>query len=81
MADTDHSITVLVVGGNYSALPKLRFPLLALAAMQEAGVQLGQACWDVRQSISGISVSLFCPTQAAQRQAQHSSTQKLSKSK
>ena len=37
-------IAVLVVDGNYSVLRALGFPLPALAAMQEAGVQLGQAC-------------------------------------
>ena len=45
MADTRGKIAVLV-DGNYSALRVLSFPLPALAAMQEAGVQIGQACWD-----------------------------------
>ena len=61
MADTLGKIAVLVADGNYSALRELGFPLPALAAMQEAGVQLGQACWDVKQSTSGISVSFFWP--------------------
>ena len=46
-------IAVLVVDGNHSALCVLCCPLPALTAMQEAGVQLGQACWDVKQSTSG----------------------------
>lgn len=45
MADTRGKIAVLV-DGNYSALRALSFPLPALAAMQEAGVQIGQGCWD-----------------------------------
>ena len=72
-------IAVLVVDGNYSALRALGFPLPALAAMQEAGVQLGQACWDVKQSTSGLSLSFFWPQNS--RQTQLSSTQKITKSK
>ena len=79
MADTRGKIAVLVVDWNYSALRALGFPLPALAAMQEAGVQLGQACWDVKQSTSGISVSFFWPQNS--RQTQQSSTQKITKSK
>ena len=60
-AMTRGKTVVLVVDGNNSALRALGFPLPALAAMQEAGVQLGQACWDVKQSTSGISVSFFWP--------------------
>ena len=60
MAGTDSTRTVLVVEGNYSALHKLGFHLPALAAMQEGGVQLRQACcMDVKQSSTEISVSLF----------------------
>ena len=80
MADTCGKIAVLVVDGNYSAHRALGFPLPALAAMQEAGVQLGQACWDMKQSTSGISVSFFWP-QTDSRQAQLRSTQKITKSK
>ena len=47
--------------------------------MQEAGVQLGQACWDVKQSTSGISVSFFWPQDS--RPTKLSSTQKITKSK
>ena len=72
-------IAVLVVDGNYFALCALGFPLPALAAMQEAGVQLGQACWDVKQSTSGLSLSFFWPQNS--RQTQLSSTQKITKSK
>ena len=56
----------------------LGFPLPALAAMQEAGVQLGQACWGVKQSTSGISVSFFWPQNS---HTQLNSTQKITKSK
>ena len=45
MADKRGKIAVLV-SGNYSALRAQSFLLPALAAMQEAGVQIGQACWD-----------------------------------
>ena len=48
MADTRGRIAVLVVDGNYSAIHALGFPLPAFAAMQEAGVELGQACWGVK---------------------------------
>ena len=55
MAGTDSTRTVLVVEGNYPALRKLGFPLPALAAMQEVGVQLRQACcMDVKQSSTEI---------------------------
>ena len=79
MADTLGKIAVLVVDGNYSALRELGFPLPALAAMQEAGVQLGQAYWDVKRSTSGISVSFFWPQNS--RQSQLSSAQKITKPK
>ena len=81
MADTCGRIAVLVVDGNYSALRALGFPLPALAAMQEAGVQLDQACWDVKQSTSGISVSVFWPQNSRQTQTQLSTTQKITKPK
>ena len=58
MANTGGKIAVLVVDGKYSALG---FPFPAIAAMQEAGVQLEQACWDVKLSPSGMSVSFFWP--------------------
>ena len=47
--------------------------------MQEAGVQLGQACWDVKQSTSRISVSCFWPNLLSK--PQQSSAQMVSKSK
>ena len=43
-------ISVLVVDGDYSALRGLGFPLPALATMQEVGVTLSDACWDVSTS-------------------------------
>ena len=46
--------------------------------MQEAGVQLRQACWDVKQSSTGISVNLYWPKVS---QTLLSSTLKISKSK
>ena len=72
MLATGGKISVLVVDGNYSALHELGFPL---AAMQVAGVQLGQACWDLKQSTSGMSVSFFWPSSG---QTQLSSTLKTS---
>ena len=71
--NTRSKIAVFVVDGNYSALRELGFPLPALAAMQGAGVQLGHACWDVKQSNSGISLSFFWPQSL--RQSQLSSAQ------
>ena len=46
---------------DYSALCGLGFPLPALATMQEVGVTLSDACWDVRKSLTGFSVSFFWP--------------------
>ena len=61
MASTS-SISVFVLEGNYSVLRGLGFPISALAAMQEAGALIGKACWDVKQSNTGLSVSFFWPT-------------------
>ena len=55
------AISVLVVEGEFTALHKLGFPLPALATMQEAGFSLRDACWDVKKSLSGFSVSFFWP--------------------
>ena len=60
MAPTSN-ISVLVLEGNYSVLHGLGFPISALAAMQEAGVHIREACWDVKQSNTGLSVSFFWP--------------------
>ena len=59
MASTGGKIAVLVVDGNYFALRELGFPFPAFAAMQEAGVLLEQACWDVKLSPSGMSQLLL----------------------
>ena len=50
-----------ITGRDYSALRGLGFPLPALATMQEIGVTLSDACWDVRKSLTGFSVSFFWP--------------------
>ena len=50
MADS-RCISVVVVDGDYSALRKFGFPLPALASMQEAGVHLRDACWDIKKSL------------------------------
>ena len=65
MAAPDFSVSVLVVDGQLGALHKLGFPLPALASIQEAGALLSEACWNVRKSSAGLSVSLFWPTNPA----------------
>ena len=62
MAASDSGLSLLVVDGVLGALHKLSFPLPALASMQEAGSLLSDACWNVRKSSAGLSVSLFWPT-------------------
>ena len=61
MADTNSKVTVLVVDENYLPLLAQGFPLSALAAMQEAKVHLGQACLDIQQSSSELSVKFSWP--------------------
>ena len=61
MASTS-SHSVFVLEGNYSVLRGLGFPTSALAAMQEAGALISKACWDVKQSNTGLSGSFFWPT-------------------
>ena len=62
MAPTQHNISVLVVDGTYHAFSQLGFPIPALAAIQEAGLQIRGACWDVKRSHFGLSVSFFWPS-------------------
>ena len=81
MAATANSIKVLVVDGSYSGLHELGFPLPALATMQAVGVQLGQACWDIGRSESGLSVSFFWPHSRAGPSKVTDSVLKLTKSK
>ena len=54
--------SVVVVEGSLAALYRLGFPLPALASMQEAGVQLTEASWNIRRTAAGLSVSLFWPS-------------------
>ena len=54
-------IFVVVVDGNYSMLKELGFSLPALAYMQGTKVHLRRACWDIKKSFSGFSVSFFWP--------------------
>ena len=56
------TISVVVVEGELSALHSMGFPLPVLAALQEAKLHLQDACWDLKKSNSGISVSFFWPT-------------------
>ena len=62
MTAPEHMISVLVVDGTLGALHRLGFPLPALASMQEAGVQLTRASWNVRKTAAGLSVSFFWPS-------------------
>ena len=52
---------MVVVEGELSALHSMGFPLPVLATLQEAKSHLQDACWDLKKSNSGISVS-FWPT-------------------
>ena len=83
MAAPDSGISVLVVDGQLGDLHKLVFPLPALASMQEAGALLSEACWNVRKSTAGLSVTLFWPTNppGVASVANTSSKSKLSNSK
>ena len=74
-------ISVLVVDGTLGALHRLGFPLPALASMQEAGVQLSRASWNVRKSAAGLSVSLFWPSLTCESAVAKYSNVKVSKSK
>ena len=65
MAVGKSPISVVVVEGEFSALHRFGFPLPALATMQDAGVQLRDASWDIRKSATGLSVSFFWPTSVA----------------
>ena len=56
------TISVVVVEGELSALHSMGFPLPVLATLQEAKLHLQDACWDLKKSNSGISVSFFWPT-------------------
>ena len=49
------SISIIVIDGELSALP-------ALATMQDSGVLLRDASWDIRKSTTGLSVSIFWPS-------------------
>ena len=59
MAMQKSSISVVVVKGEFLALYRLGFPFPALATMQDVGLQLCDASWDVRKSATGLSVSKF----------------------
>ena len=53
---------------------KLGFPLPALASMQEAGFNLRDACWDVKKSLSGFSLSFFWPAETRASIFKHTAT-------
>ena len=58
-APVSDKISVIVVDGVLGALHRLGFPLSALVSMREAGAQLNDASWNIRNTASGLSVSLF----------------------
>ena len=74
-------VLVLVVDGSYSALNKLGFPIRfsTLAYLQDAGLLLETACWDIKKSCSGFSVSFFWPTAGTTKA--HNSSNKNKKKK
>ena len=49
------SVSIIVIDGELSVLP-------ALATMQDSGVLLRDASWDIRKSTTGLSVSVFWPS-------------------
>lgn len=76
-------ISVLVVDGVLGALHRLGFPFPALASMQEAGVFLTEASWNIRKSTAGLSLTLFWPSNSAKSAVAPPSNSigKISKSK
>ena len=52
--DVQRSVSVLVIEGESSSLKELGFPFPALAAMQDTGVLLRDASWDIRKSSTGL---------------------------
>ena len=62
MAVQKSNISVVVVEGEISALHRFDFPFPTLASVQDAGVLLRDASWDIRKSTTGLSVSFFWPT-------------------
>ena len=70
-----------VVEGDYSALLKLDFPLPALVSMQDAGFNLRGACWDMRKSLTGFSVSFFWPDISPSKSVAHLGTTTKNKPK
>ena len=60
-APVSDKISVIVVDGVLGALHRLGFPLSALVSisMQEAGAQLTDASWNIRNTASGLSVHYF----------------------
>ena len=66
-------ISVVVVDGDFLELVKFGFPPVGL---QQAGFNLRSACWDVRKSHTGLSLSFFWPASQTPRSRAVSETQK-----
>ena len=69
-------ISVVVVDGDFLELVKLGFPLPAAVSLQQACFNLRSACWDVRKSLTGFSLSFFWPASQTPGSRAVSETQK-----
>ena len=78
-APVSEKISVIVVDGVIENLHRLGFPLSAFVSMQAVGAQLSEASWNVGQTASGLSVSLFWPGNGVV--AANNSSNRVSRSK
>ena len=58
----DKKVSVVVVEGEFFELYKLGIPLPAAVSLQETGLHLRDASWNLRKSSGGLSLSLFWPS-------------------
>ena len=58
----DKKVSVVVVEREFFELYKLGIPLPAAVSLQETGLHLRDASWNLRKSSGGLSLSLFWPS-------------------
>ena len=59
----DKKVSVVVVEREFfELLDKLGIPLPAAVSLQETGLHLRDASWNLRKSSGGLSLSLFWPS-------------------
>ena len=64
----EKKVSVVVVEGEFLELYKLGIPLPAAVSLQEAGLHLRDASWNLRKSSGGLSLSLFWPSPSSEPQ-------------